>query len=201
MKKILFTTLFVICCTTFQFAVAQTKTTLGIRLNGNLTNVELSTLQNGNRSFTPGASVGGFTTIQFNRHFALQPELLLSYTEKKVHEGDEKVRFKYASVEIPVYAVGQFKVGQGKVFFGAGPQIGYGFSIDSRIENESCREDEKVRLEISHWYLGGGLIAGYEFRNRLSLNAGYKLSYDLNARHKTGGSDTHTISLGVGYRF
>lgn len=180
---------------------AQTSTSFGIKLDGNLTNVKVSNLQDGNHSFKPGVSLGGFTKVEFGDHFALQPELLFSYTERKISTVGEKTKFKYASVEIPVYLMGQLHVGQGKLFAGIGPNIGYGFSIDSKTEGLSDYDEEANKLELSHWYMGAGALVGYEFHNGISINAGYKLSYDLSSKNKTSGADTQTISLGVGYRF
>lgn len=201
MKKIILTAFFAIG-TTFAVTVnAQTNTSFGVKLNGNITNAEVSNLQNGSSSFKPGASLGGFAKIEFGEHFALQPELLFSYTERKINAAGENTKFKYASVEIPVYAMGQFSLGRGKLFAGIGPNIGYGFSIDSKTEKLHDWEEGANKLELSHWYMGGGILVGYEFHNGISMNAGYKLDYDLSSKNKTSGANTQTISLGVGYRF
>lgn len=201
MKKIILTSVLTICSTVTLTVDAQTKTSLGIKLNGNLTNVKIANLQGDDSSFKTGASIGGFTKIEFNENFALQPELLLNYTERKIKSGVEKVKFKYASVEVPVYAIGQFAAGNGKIFFGAGPHIGYGFSADSDTEKLPDCVDGTNKLELSHWYMGGGVIAGYEFNNGLILNAGYKLGYDISSKKKESGVDTQTFSLGIAYRF
>lgn len=201
MKKIILTTILVISSTFALTVNAQTNTSFGVKLNGNLTNVEVSNLQNGSGSFKPGASLGGFAKIEFGEYFVLQPELLFSYTERKINTVDEKTKFKYASVEIPVYAIGQFSVGRGKLFAGIGPNIGYGFSIDSKTEKLPDWEEGSNKLESSHWYMGGGVLVGYEFHSGISINAGYKLGYDLSSKNKVSGADTQTISLGVGYSF
>lgn len=201
MKKSILTVISAIGLTFAVTVNAQTNTSFGVKLNGNLTNVKVSDLQRGSNSFKPGASIGGFSKIGFGEHFALQPELLFSYAEAKVNSSGEKTRFKYASVEIPVYALGQFNVGKGKAFFGIGPNIGYGFSINSKTEKLNDWEEGANELELSHWYIGGGIMAGYEFHNNISINAGYKLGYDLSSNNKESGADTQTISLGVGYRF
>lgn len=201
MRKMIFTTILVIG-SLFTFTVnAQTTTSFGVKLSGNLTNVKVSNMQNGSNSFKPGVSVGGFSKIEIGEHFALQPELLFSYMEAKTSITGEKVRFKYASVEIPVYAIGQFNWGKGKAFFGAGPNVGYGFSVDSKTEGLPDWDANANKLELNHWYMGGGAMVGYEFRMRLSVIAGYKLAYDLSSKSKTSGADTQIISLGVGYRF
>lgn len=124
MKETIFTAILTISS---MFAVtvnAQTTTSFGVKLNDNLTQVKVSNLQNGSNSFKPGASIGGFSKIEFREYFALQPELLFSYSEAKINTSDDKIKFKYASVEIPVYAIGQFNLGKGKAFFGVGPNIG-----------------------------------------------------------------------------
>lgn len=201
MKKVIFTSILVIA---FMFTLtvnAQTTLSFGVKLDGSLSNAKVSNRQNGSTSFKPGASVGGFAKIEFCEYFALQPELLFSYAEAKVNTSGEKNRFKYASVEIPVYAMGQFSVGKGKVFLGIGPNVGYGFSADSKTEKLSDWDASANKLELSHFYLGGGAMVGYEFCFRLNIHAGYKLTYDLSSKSKTSGVDTQTISLGVGYRF
>lgn len=201
MKKIILTSILTICSVLSLTVNAQTKTSFGIKLDGNLTNVKISNMQGDNNSFKPGASLGGFTKIEFNNNFALQPELLFNYTERKIKTDIDKTKFKYASVELPVYAIGQFTAGNGKAFFGIGPHIGYGFSINSKTEKLEDWQNGANKLELSHWYMGGGVIAGYEFNNGLTFSAGYKLGYDLSSKKKASGADTQTVSLGIGYRF
>ncbi len=201
MNRIFLTTVLLIFSVFTLTINAQTKTSFGIKLDGNINNSTVSDLQKDNNSFVAGASLGGFSKIEIGTHFALQPELLFNYTERKVKTDNEKIHFKFASVEIPVYAMGQFKVGNGKIFFGAGPHIGYGFSIDSNTEKLCECDVNNNKLELSYWYLGGGVIAGYEFNNGLILNAGYKMGYNLSSKNNLPGKDLQTISLGIGYRF
>ncbi|MBK5721811.1 PorT family protein [Dysgonomonas sp. Marseille-P4677] len=201
MKKVFLTAILAIGSTFATTVNAQTNISFGVKLNGNLTNVKVSNLQNESSSFKPGASLGSFAKMEFGDHFALQPELLLNYTERKINMVGEKTKFKYISVEIPVYLMGQLNVRNGKLFAGIGPNIGYGFSIDSNMENLSDCDKKANKLELSHWYMGAGALIGYEFHNGISINAEYKLGYDLSSKNKTSGADTQTISLGVGYRF
>lgn len=200
MKKIIITCVLSICGTICMSLSAQTTTSFGVKLNGNLTDMKISKSLGGSSSFKPGASIGGFTTIQFSKNFALQPELLMNYTERKLKTDGERVKYKYASVEVPVYALGQFEAGNGKVFVGVGPHIGYGFSVDSRKENLPDDAPGANKLESCHWYMGAGVIAGYELRNGLIFHAGYQRGYDLRSS-KRSNIDTQTISLGIGYRF
>lgn len=199
MKKIILTAM-VFCSVCAMNVKAQTSTSFGVKLNANLMNVKVSELQGGNTSFKPGAAIGGFAKIELSENFALQPELLFNYTETKLKSEGERLRFKYAAVEVPVYALGQFKAGNGKVFAGVGPHIGYGFSIDSRTEKLPAGDPKENKIELDHFYMGGSTIVGYEFASKISVHAGYQMSFDLNS---DAGSNvkTQTISLGIGYRF
>ncbi|MCC8134479.1 MAG: PorT family protein [Tannerellaceae bacterium] len=179
---------------------ARTKASWGIKLNGNLTNVKLTDYQSDNK-FNGGGSVGGFFHLVFNEHVALQLELLFNYTETNIRFSGEKNKYKYAGVEIPVYVLEKYPVGNGKLFVGAGPHIGYGFSVDSRIEKlpqGACGENV---IELDHWYSGISTLIGYECKNRISVHGGYQLSVDLNSGKSRSDVNTQTMHVGIGYRF
>ncbi len=200
MKKIILSA--VMFCSVFFMAVQaqEINTSFGVKLNGNLTNVKLSDLS-GSSSFKPGVAVGGFTKIEFGDRFALQPEIMFNYTESKIKSDNKRIRFKYAGVEIPVYALGQFALGNGKFFIGAGPHVGYGFSIDSNTEKLSDCDPGSNKIELDHWYMGGSAMTGYEFRNGITITAGYQLGFDLSSGRKSSDVKTQTINVGIGYKF
>ncbi len=200
MKKVIFTAA-ILVVTSWINLNAQTTVGLGIKANTNLTNVKLSDLEGSKSDFHPGASIGFFSKIGFGEHFALQPELIFNYTESKVKYNAEKIKFKYAGVEVPVYAIGQMNAGTGKFFIGAGPHIGYGFSADSGLEKHTEDISFKDAIELDHWYAGISTMVGYEFDFGLSLHAGYQMSWDLGSRRKSSDIRTQTISLGVAYKF
>lgn len=200
MKKIILTAI-VFCSACMMNVNAQTSTSFGVKLNGNLTNVRLSDRQGSSTSFNPGATAGGFAKIEFTENFALQPELLFNYTASKIKFGGDKTRFKYAAVEVPVYALGQFKAGNGKLFLGAGPHVGYGFSADSSLEKLPEGHPGENKIELDHWYVGGSALIGYEFSNRISIQAGYQMGFDVSSNSKESKVKTQNISLGIGYRF
>ena len=79
MKKIILSAV-MFCSVFFVTVQAQTTTSFGVKLNGNLTNVKLSDIDGSSDSFKPGCAIGGFAKIEFGEHFALQPELLFNYT-------------------------------------------------------------------------------------------------------------------------
>lgn len=198
MKKIILTAAIILG--TIGITSAQTKVNFGISLEGNLTNVKLTKFEDAKNQFNPGAGIGGFVCIGFNEHFALQPGLHFNYTEAKIKSEGEKTRFKYVGVELPVYAVGQYKAGNGNIFLGIGPHVGYGLSADAKLEHlKDC--DDNNKIELDHGYVGGGAIAGYEFNNGIFLQAGYQLSFDFSSGKNSANMKTQTISLGVGYKF
>ncbi len=199
MKKIIFTT--AILLGMIGTTSAQNKVNFGFSLEGNLTNVRISKMENAKDQFNPGAGVGGFVRINFNEHFALQPGLHFNYTEAKIKSEGESTRFKYVGVEMPVYAIGQYKAGNGNIFLGVGPHIGYGLSADAKLEKLKGCDDGKNKIELDHGYAGAGAIAGYEFNNGIFLQAGYQLSFDFNSGKSSSDMKTQTISLGVGYKF
>ncbi|MCD7932914.1 MAG: PorT family protein [Tannerellaceae bacterium] len=199
-KEIILIALF-ICIVAGSHAAAQTRTSFGVKLNAGLTNLTLTDMSGVTHSFNPAASVGGFTSIQFTKHFILQPELVFNYMESTVKYSGQKTKFKYAGVEIPVYALTHITAGTGKVIIGAGPHVGYGFSADTAIEKLPQGAPGENVIEMDHWYAGGGVQAGYEFRNGILLQSVYQLSYDLRSGKNRSQVRTQTISVGIGYRF
>ncbi|MCD7936634.1 MAG: PorT family protein [Tannerellaceae bacterium] len=197
-KKIIFIAFLLVGYMSVQ---AQTTTSFGIKLNTGITNLRLTDHPGKSHTFKPSAGLGGLVRISFNETFALQPELMINYTESSVKWNNEKIKFKYAGVEIPVYAMGKRKVGEGILFAGVGPHIGYGFSIDSRVQDLPAGHPDDNAIELDHWYMGGNVQAGYEFRKRIFLHATYQLSFDLRSSSKSSPLKTQTIAVGVGYRF
>jgi len=216
MKKIVLTCFLIIgAALTMQ---AQTKTSFGMKVSGDASRLKMKNLHrtiNKKNTFEPGFTVGGFAKIEITNNFVLQPELLLSYSEGKVRFGYERLKYKYSSVEVPLYVLGQFDAGKGKFFFGAGPLIGYGFDTDDarhRIGDGyyddyydywDIDSDYTIRLGLDHWFYGGGVMIGYELYNGVVFHAGYQKTMPLNSGNKKNSKkiETETISLGIGYKF
>jgi len=212
MKKVFLICLFLIGMMLTMQINAQTNTSFGVKLNGNMTNLRMTEMKNKNNSFGPGVSVGGFTRLEFSKYFALQPELMLSYSQGKIKITDEKLNYKYSSVNLPVYAVGQLEVGNGKFLLGVGPVIGYGFDAGSgKVKAGNASEiddfwkpdkDNNIKLDLNQWYSGVVAFIGYELHSGLSFHAGYQGVQDFySSKRKDKKMDIHTISLGLGYRF
>ena len=156
-----------------------------------------------------GATLGGFTKIEFCKGFALQPELLLQFKTSKLEvevSGDE-TDFQYFGLEIPVYAVGQTDIGSGKGFIGVGPYLGLGFDAryksDGMDDVELYKEYGSQKSAMQRFDFGAAAMIGYEFSNRLQIVASYKIGFidALNAGKDNATMQNQAISLGVGYRF
>ena len=182
----------------------------GIKVEANTSNFILSDLDGVNSNLGFGATIGGFGTIEFNEFFALRPEVLFHFKNSvmEVDATGAETDYQYFGVEIPVYAVGQFAIGSGKGFVGVGPYVGLG--IDARSK-ASGMDDIKLYDEIGNtgksnmqrWDIGAGLLLGYEFSNKLQINAGYKIGFidALDLGKDNASMLNQTISLGLAYKF
>jgi len=181
----------------------------GMKADANMSNFILSDMDGMKSKLGFGATIGGYTKIGLGENFALQPEILLHYKNSKMEEKSSggEMDFQYFGLEIPVYAVGQTNIGNGKGFFGVGPYLGLGF--DARYK-ASGMDDLKLYKEyggqksaMQRWDFGAGAMLGYEFGNRLQIIATYKIGFidALNANKDNASMLNQTVSLGLGYRF
>jgi len=198
----------------------------------NTSNVAINTLsltasRKSNIGF--GASLGGFMKYDISRNFAIQPELLF-HLKNSSFEASYKITspsssgaayywhyFHYWGAEIPIYALGQWRVGNGRLYAGVGPYVALGFSAVTDFPINFYEVDaltEADRPILHRFDFGFGAMIGYEFRNRIQVNVGYKIGlfnvrdyihHDGNPWHITNHlSDSwrwQTLSLGLGYRF
>jgi hypothetical protein len=156
-----------------------------------------------------GATVGGFTKFEFSGNFAVQPELLLHFKTSKMEEksSGKETDFQYFGMEIPVYAIGQMSLGNGKGFIGVGPYLGVGFDArykaDGMDDLKLYEEYNGQKSEMQRWDLGAGAMLGYELNNRVKVVASYKIGFinSLNANKDNATMLNQTVSLGFGFRF
>ena len=182
----------------------------GLKLNANVSNFILNDIDYMKSKLGVGVTIGGFGTIQFRDNFAFQSEVLLHFKNSVLENESNggEMDFQYFGIEIPLYAVGQFDMGNGKALIGIGPYAGFG--IDARYK-ASGADDIKLYDEIDNtnesslqrWDIGAGLLVGYEFSNKLQINAGYKIGFidALDAGKDNATMLNQAISLGLGYRF
>jgi hypothetical protein len=181
----------------------------GIKLDANMSNFILSDLDGMKSKSGFGATVGGFAKIEFSENFALQPELLLHFKTSKmeVKASGNETDFQYLGVEVPVYAVGQVNLGNGKGFIGIGPYLGLGidalYKASGMDDVELYKEYGGQKSDMQRLDFGAGAMFGYEFSNRIQIIANYKIGFinALNANKDNASMLNQTVSLGLGYRF
>jgi len=185
------------------------EVSFGVKADANMSNFILSDMDGMKSKLGFGATVGGYTKIMFGDNFGLQPELLLHFKNSKMEEklSGQDVDFQYFGLEIPVYAVGQFAIGNGMGIVGVGPYLGIG--LDARYKTsgmddvELYKEYGGQKSEFQRFDFGAGAMLGYEFGNRLQITATYKIGFidALNANKDNASMLNNTVSLGLGYRF
>ncbi|MCC8034566.1 MAG: PorT family protein [Rikenellaceae bacterium] len=171
----------------------------GVKAEANLSNFIRSDLDGLDNPMRVGASVGGFMKWDVTSHFALQPEVMFHFKASKFKdETAGKSSYEYYGMEIPVYVVGQMQLGSGRGYVGAGPYVGYGFSAKTYPGGNLYSSDTHQR-----WDFGAGVMVGYEFCNRIAVNAGYRIGFidALNAAKDDATMLPQSVSLGLAYRF
>ena len=203
MKKILLSLVVVM-----GFGLSQVNAQMvsgGIKAEANMSNFILSDLDGVESNLGFGATLGGFMKIDFHKNFAIQPELLFHFKTSTTKAGIVENDYQYFGAEIPVYAVGQMNLGNGRGYIGVGPYIGVGFSaryddldLDLYEKNDFTDEAPLQRVDF-----GFGAMIGYEFNFGLQINAGYKIGIidALDAGKDNASMLPSTISLGLAYRF
>jgi len=189
----------------------------GVKAETNMSNFIVTGERFVEGKFGFGASFGGFMKYNVSNNFAIQPEILFHFKNSTferftfVQPSDGK--FRYSGVEIPIYALGQWRIGSGRFYAGVGPYIGLGFSamesfytflLEGPIYNESDFFENSI---LRRFDFGLGAMLGYEISHRVQLNVGYKIGLlNVDVRDWSWSQEHHswrwqTISLGLGYRF
>ncbi len=202
-------------CISIGYASAQ-QLSFGAKAEANFSNHLLKDLPGATNSMGPGVTLGGFAKIELSEHFALQPELLFSFKHINIEMSGEipdlgpfdmKGDVEYWGMEIPVYALGQWKAGSGQFYAGLGPWFAYGFSMKSYYGDGGMGTMDLYSSEyddmggIKRFDLGLGALAGYELACGLQFNAGYKLGLINAAESAPAKMHSQTLSIGLGYRF
>lgn len=201
MKRILMTVALMMGLSATQIN-AQTVTG-GIKVEGNMSNFILKDID-AESKIGFGVTAGGYGKIEFSENFALQPEVLLHFKNSEMENEmtNNTVDFQYFGVEVPIYAVGYTKLGNGKGFLGVGPYMGFG--IDAIYKSDGASDVDLYEDNImQRWDLGAGATLGYEFENKLKISAGYKMGFinALDEDESDASMLNQTISVGLGYRF
>lgn len=157
------------------------EVSFGIKANVNTSGFLLKNMPNNENSMNIGGSLGGFMKIEFQKGFAMQPELIIHYKTSSMKETllDTKSDYEYWGIEIPIYYMGQLKMGKGKGFIGIGPYVSLGLDAKSKINGNKFdlyKKDEITDKSVmQRWDFGFGGMIGYEFKFGLQINAGYQI--------------------------
>jgi len=191
---------------------AQTPIYWGVKGEMNLSNFLLSDLDQLSCKMKVGPNLGGFMRIELHENFALQPELSFFYRNAKMEVGSQDDTFTQWGMQLPIYALGQYKTNGGLFYGGVGPFVGLGFDANLDDLDIDLYEETAGKTPMKRWDFGLGLLLGYEFNNGLQVNAGYQFGL-VNQVDDLGGLDkvikttgdpkmrTQTVNVGVGYRF
>lgn len=180
------------------------KISFGVKAEANLSNHFLgSSMDDFKSTLGFGASVGGFAKFNLHENFAIQPEILGHYKSSKLKHkpSGEKNDFEYWGLEIPVYAVGQMNLWNGRGYVGLGPYVGLGLSADLGDVDQYKKVNGNKPMQ--RWDFGGGVMVGYEFGFGMQINASYKVGFINALDHDKDNSKmlNETVSLGLAYRF
>ena len=192
--------------TTTTTTTVNAAVSFGIKANANMSGLIIRDMNDYQSNMKYGASAGVFMKIE-SRSFALQYELLLRYRVYGLENKSKQTPtdYKYWGLEFPIYWMGQIKAGSGKFFIGAGPFVSFGLDAKQDPDNvDLYRKDETSGKSImQRWDFGLGAIAGYEFKNGISINVGYQagLINMLSAEKDNSTMKNQTVGLGIGYKF
>lgn len=203
MKKIILSLVVLIGLGATQ-AFAQ-KTSFGVKAEANLSNSVLSDMANTKSTLGVGGNIGGFAKVELGQWFALQPELMLTLQNSKLDVSGVKNNIRSWGVEVPVYALFQLPAtNTGRAYVGVGPYASYGLSAKNRTADLSLYSKNGAdKSFLNRFDAGLAATIGYEFTNRIQINASYKRGIldELNTNSKESSLRSQRISLGVGYRF
>lgn len=213
MKKILLLAgLTIASLTTF----AQT-TTFGVNAGANFS--KLTSSADGGSASTQsltGFHVGGVVDIGFSEQFSIQPGLLFSTKGGKSSynidvdgtnfSGSAKITLNY--LEVPVNFIYKAPAGEGNVFIGAGPYVGYGLSASSSVTGDGATQDgEGTKFgsgddDIKRVDFGVNFLVGYQLKQGLAISAGYGLGIaNLSNSSDNGNTKNQVVTVSLGYFF
>jgi len=186
---------------------AQSPISYGVKAELNMSNFFLSDLDNYSSRMKAGPNLGGFMKIDLHENFAIQPELSFFYRTSKIKkEGAKNDNFEQWGMQIPIYAIGQTNLGNGRFYGGVGPFVGLGFDAKRKIkdaDNIDLYKKVDGDKEMNRWDFGFGALLGYELNNKFQINAAYQVGVinQLDRLKDDAKLRSQVVSLGLGYRF
>lgn len=178
----------------------EKKTTFGVKaeMNSNFYLVGDSEIitETGNGF---GANAGLFLKTNIIDNLAIQVELLCQYRNADFTILGQEHTLTNWGIEVPAYIMGQFTMGSGRFFFGAGP---YGIAgISAGMNDVDMYAEGNGLFTLSRWNLGVGMIVGIELGFGLQFNVNYKYGMFNSNLSNSGNLVENTATIGLGYRF
>lgn len=230
MKKIYLLAIAAIASTA---AFSQAK--WGVQAIGNLSNVSLKVegAEFLKKSSLVGFGAGIVLEVPLGSSLSLRSSLNLLQKGGKLKSdfnlgggdgtGDEpdffpnlEMQNKFYYAELPVNLVYNVAMSTGKLYFGAGPSVGYGLFGKSKVsstnpfdptEKETEEVDAFKKLDgeeapFKRFELSANAIAGYQWNNGLYVNAGYLMGLSNLVESEDGESyKNRGLQLTVGFFF
>ena len=146
-----------------------------------------------------GANAGLFLKTNIIDNLAIQVELLCQYRNADFTIWGQEHTLTNWGIEVPAYIMGQFAMGSGRFFFGAGP---YGIAgISAGMNDVDMYAEGNGLFTLSRWNLGVGMIVGIELGCGLQFNVNYKYGMFNSNLSNSGNLVENTATIGLGYRF
>lgn len=165
--------------------------------------------------------IGGTADIPVGGMFSIQPGITLSGKGFKVDEseivdgfgGSILAKSNVWYIEIPVNALVNIPVGDGKVFLGAGPYYGMAITgkvktkvsltMDGQTQSESSDEDIDFGKDgdLKRGDFGINFLGGYQLSNGFNIHAGYGLGLSNIVQDSEGDLKNRVLSVGLGFSF
>ena len=159
-------------------------------------------------TLTPGAAVGGFVDIWFNKTIGIRPEVNLNFKQTVMGWDTNSGRMRSFGIEVPIYVTGRFDVFRGHhIFVGLGPYTEFSCYArwlidDRRVDLLEIHESGEPMIQDTQ--SGFGAIIGYEFANGLAIDVSYRLCcFNILQPNTSQGVSMYpqSVSLGLAYKF
>ena len=179
-------------------AVAQNRPTFGLRAGINFQNINGKNSEGDklDNKIKTGFHAGINAEMPVGIDFYLQPGLIFTTKGAKDRNIDAVTRLSY--IEIPVNLLYKPVLGEGKLLLGFGPYVAVAVGGETEVNGlVNTIEFGGNPGELKRVDAGANMLAGYEFRNKLSvqLNTGLGL---INLKNRIS-SDTKSISRNTGF--
>ena len=146
-----------------------------------------------------GANAGLFLKTNIIDNLTIRVELLCQYRNADFTILGQEHTLTNWGIEVPAYIMGQFAMGSGRFFFGAGP---YGIAgISAGMNDVDMYAEGNGLFTLSRWNLGVGMIVGIELGCGLQFNVNYKYGMFNSNLSNSGNLVENTAAIGLGYRF